>query len=153
FGEMRRFPSGILPIGDAICSFDPAFGQGMSAAVQEAEALEECLGRTSGPSELQRMYFRSVEEILDPPWTLSCGEIQKYPLTTGPRPLLFGLKRMYKDRVASCGDSAVIADFYRVVTMSAPPHLLLRPRTVRRVLWGRSLRLPISHALPAFLLM
>jgi 2-polyprenyl-6-methoxyphenol hydroxylase-like FAD-dependent oxidoreductase len=42
---MARFPKGILPIGDAIYSFDPSFGQGMTVAAMEAEALMDCLQR------------------------------------------------------------------------------------------------------------
>ncbi len=54
--------------------------------------------------------------------------------TTGRRPLSFPLTRLYKDRLARCGDTAVIHDFYRVVSLSAPPGILLRPRVVARTL-------------------
>jgi 2-polyprenyl-6-methoxyphenol hydroxylase-like FAD-dependent oxidoreductase len=135
FGSMARFPNGLLPIGDAICSFDPAFGQGMTVAALEAEALMECLARhPRAGEEFRRDYFRRVDAIIDVPWALSCGENFKYPQTTGPRPLSFPLTRMYKDRVAGCQDSTVIHDFYRVISLSAPPRILLRPRVVARTL-------------------
>jgi 2-polyprenyl-6-methoxyphenol hydroxylase-like FAD-dependent oxidoreductase len=135
FGHMTRFPSGLLPIGDAICSFDPAFGQGMTVAALEAEALMACLARSQRAAEaFRRDYFRRVDTIVDVPWALSCGENFKYPQTTGPRPLSFPLTRIYKDRVAACEDSAVIHDFYRVISLSAPPRILLRPRVVARTL-------------------
>ena len=135
FGRMARFPNGVLPIGDAICSFDPAFGQGMTVAALEAEALTECLARHRRiGEEFRRDYLRRVDAIVDVPWALSCGENFKYPQTTGPRPLSFPLTRMYKDRVAACEDSAVVHDFYRVISLSAPPRILLRPRVVARTL-------------------
>ena len=135
FGRMARFPSGILPIGDAICSFDPAFGQGMTVAALEAEALMDCLQRNGHADEaFRRDYFRRADKAIEVPWALSSGENFKYPQTTGRRPLGFPLTRLYKDRLATCGDAAVIHDFYRVVSLSAPPRILLRPRVVARML-------------------
>ena len=135
FGRMARFPKGFLPIGDAVCSFDPAFGQGMTVAALEAEALMECLARHQrAGEEFRRDYLRRVDEIVDVPWALSCGENFKYSQTTGPRPLSFPLTKMYKDRVAACQDGTVIHDFYRVISLSAPPRILLRPRVVARTL-------------------
>ena len=135
FGRMNHFPNGLLPIGDAISSFDPAFGQGMTVVALEAEALMECLARRQRADEaFRRDYFRRVDAIVDVPWALSCGANFKYPQTTGPRPLSFPLTRIYKDCVAACEDSAVIHDFYRVISLSAPPRILLRPRVVARTL-------------------
>ena len=138
FARMARFPNGLLPIGDAICSFDPAFGQGMSVAALEAEALLACLEcRRPIGGAFRRQYFRRVDAVIDVPWALSCGENFKYPQTTGPRPLSYPLTRRYKDRVAASADASVIHDFYRVISLSAPPRILLRPRAVLALLQTR----------------
>jgi 2-polyprenyl-6-methoxyphenol hydroxylase-like FAD-dependent oxidoreductase len=135
YGRMARFPNGILPIGDAICSFDPAFGQGMTVAALEAEALMDCLHCHGRADEaFRRDYFRRADAAIEVPWALSSGENFKYQQTTGRRPLSFPLTRLYKDRLATCGNAAVIHDFYRVVSLSAPPRILLRPRVVARML-------------------
>src|ERR1051325_6142393 len=122
FASMSRFPDGLLPLGDSICIFDPAFGQGMAVAAMEAESLADSLASTP-PSDrvLRREYFRRTEALIDIAWNLSTSENFKYPQTTGPRPVVFPLTRLFKDALASSGDSNVIRDLYRVATLVAPP--------------------------------
>ena len=43
YQRLENFPRGVLPIGDAICRFNPIHGQGMSVAAQEALALKRLL--------------------------------------------------------------------------------------------------------------
>lgn len=131
-----RLPPGILPIGDAVCAFDPAFGQGMTVAALEAEALDETLARSSDTA-LTRQYLKRIDAVIDVPWEQSCGENFKYPATTGGRPWMFAMTRRYKDRIATCGDPEVVERFYKVVSLTASPRTLLHPRVVARALGYR----------------
>ena len=45
YDQMSRFPSGLVVIGDALCSLDPTYGQGMTIAALEALTLRDCLRR------------------------------------------------------------------------------------------------------------
>ncbi len=144
YAKMARFPDGLLPLGDSVCSFDPAFGQGMTVAALEAEALASSLQFHSGP-QLRRDYFKRIDSVIDAPWELSSGENFKYPQTTGRRPLTFPLTRRYKDRLATCGDPSVVEDFYRVIALAAPPRILLHPRIVLRAFTGSRVNRQDAH--------
>ncbi|SPF31734.1 Hydroxylase [Candidatus Sulfopaludibacter sp. SbA4] len=129
YGKLPGFPEGLLAIGDAVCCFDPAFGQGMTVSAMEAEVLADCLARGAPLAG----YWKRIDRVISAAWALSCGENLKYPQTTGRRPLEYHLTRAYRDRLATCGDPYVTREFYRVLTLTAHPSILLRPGVVWRL--------------------
>ena len=128
YGKLARVPEGILAIGDAVCCFDPAFGQDMTVAAQQAEVLAGWLAR----GEPARDYWRRIDRAIDTAWALSSGEDLKYPETTGQRTTRYRLTRAYRERLATSGDPFVTREFYRVLTLTAHPAILLRPRVMAR---------------------
>lgn len=69
YDKMRRFPDGLLAFGDAVCSFNPAWGQGMTTAAKQALCLREAL--ESGLDNLAPRVHRSVARTLRPVWTFN----------------------------------------------------------------------------------
>ena len=76
YDKMRRFPAGLLVFGDAICSFNPIYGQGMTVAVREAVALRDCLANDAR-TDLSRRFFRAAAKQIRPVWLLN--QLIDYP--------------------------------------------------------------------------
>ena len=89
YQRLEHFPRGVLPIGDAICRFNPIYGQGMSVAAQEAVALRQLLARRVPLAELAREYFTEVARIVDTPWAQAAIPDFVHPETRGERPADF----------------------------------------------------------------
>jgi hypothetical protein len=131
---MPRFPSGYLVIGDAVCSFNPIYGQGMSVAATEAKALEACL--EGGLEGLSQRFYARARQIVDIPWAIATGEDLRFPQVEGKRPLGFGLINRYLERVHAVAsvDPVVCRKFFDVLNPLAPPPSLTSPRVAWRVL-------------------
>ena len=93
YQRVGNFPRGVLPIGDAICRFNPIHGQGMSLAAQEALALGRLLAlraRERDPlAELAPEYFAEVARLIDTPWAAAAIPDFVHPDTRGERPADF----------------------------------------------------------------
>ncbi|HEU4743007.1 MAG TPA: FAD-dependent oxidoreductase [Meiothermus sp.] len=140
YEKLARFPQGFLVTGDAICSFNPIFGQGMTAAAAEAKLLSECL--SAGRQDLARRFFKKAAVLVDSPWNIAVGADLRYPQVQGPRNLMVNFINWYvaKLHVAARQDPAVVLAFQKVANLMAPPPTLLAPQIALRVLWGNLFR-------------
>ncbi|MBV9488480.1 MAG: FAD-binding monooxygenase [Verrucomicrobia bacterium] len=137
YERMKRFPEGYLVIGDAVCSFNPIYGQGMSVAANEAKALDECL--TAGTADLAKRFYARARKIIDIPWLIATGEDLRCPEVEGPRPPGSWIMNRYLDRVhaAASDDATVCRKFFDVLNLLAPPSSLMSPPLAWRVLARR----------------
>jgi 2-polyprenyl-6-methoxyphenol hydroxylase-like FAD-dependent oxidoreductase len=83
-------PDNLLVVGDAIASFNPVYGQGMSSAALQIKALAEILDSRAAESRglegLAPEFFRKAAEVIDTPWALAANSDFAYPQTEGERP-------------------------------------------------------------------
>jgi 2-polyprenyl-6-methoxyphenol hydroxylase-like FAD-dependent oxidoreductase len=88
FAQVTDFPRGLLPIGDAICRFNPVYGQGMSTAARQVSLLSDLLGKSTGDSlsTLAPDFLTETEDIIADPWAMSAIPDFIYPDTVGTRP-------------------------------------------------------------------
>jgi 2-polyprenyl-6-methoxyphenol hydroxylase-like FAD-dependent oxidoreductase len=133
YEDLRVFPEGLLVTGDAISSFNPIYGQGMTVAALEALALRDDLA-TGGP-DLRRRFFRHAARLIDVAWDLAAGGDLALPVVPGRRSLQTRLLNAYVHRIglAAAGDAQVGRTFIRVLNLLDPPKALVRPAMVARV--------------------
>jgi 2-polyprenyl-6-methoxyphenol hydroxylase-like FAD-dependent oxidoreductase len=136
YEQLTAFPAGYVVLGDAVCSFNPVYGQGMSVAATEAKALDECLAQ--GRDDVWRRFFARAKKITDSPWTIATGEDLKYPQVEGKRPPGFALVNRYMGRAhqACTKDPVVLTQFFKVANLLAPPTSMMSPRIAWRVALG-----------------
>ncbi|MFE8597868.1 FAD-dependent oxidoreductase [Archangium violaceum] len=134
YERMPRFPEGLAPVGDAFCSFNPIYGQGMTTGALQAQALGECLRQ--GLSGVSQRYRRQVGELLATPWSMATTGDLRFPHVEGKRPPAFALTNWYSDRfqTLACLDEEALLTFVRVMQMVAQPTTLFSPSLVLKVL-------------------
>lgn len=134
YERLRRFPEGLLVMGDAVCSFNPIYGQGMTVAALEGRALDRLL-RQGGPVAARR-FFRDVARIVSVAWDLSVGSDLALPQVEHPRSVRVRLVNRWVGRVLAAAetDPVVTIAFLRVVAFLDPPQALFAPAVLRRAL-------------------
>jgi 2-polyprenyl-6-methoxyphenol hydroxylase-like FAD-dependent oxidoreductase len=136
YERLARFPEGLLVFGDAMCSFNPIYGQGMTVAAMEAEALRKCL--KDGEADLARRFFRAAARIIDPVWQLNALGDLALPEITGHRSLSTRALNRYVARLqrVATHDPVAAAAFIRTIGLLQPPTSILRPDVLARVVVG-----------------
>jgi hypothetical protein len=148
YERLDRFPDGLLVLGDAVASFNPIYGQGMSVAAVEALALRRHLERGTEPQ--SRRWFRDLAQVVDVPWDMSAGGDLVFPGVPGRRTLKVRLVNTYITRLhaAAAHDASLATAFIRVAGLVAPPQSLLGPGVILRVLrngQGPAPAPPVAH--------
>jgi 2-polyprenyl-6-methoxyphenol hydroxylase-like FAD-dependent oxidoreductase len=85
FERLESFPAGLIATGDALCRFNPIFGQGMSVAAQEAVILARLLAEEVPMERLARDFFTAIQATISTPWGVAVSDFV-YPATRGVRP-------------------------------------------------------------------
>lgn len=133
YDRMRRMPHGVVPVGDAVCSLNPLYGQGMSVAALQALTLRRELverGRSSVAA------ARAVARVVEDAWRMASGADLAIPGVVGRRTRADALMGRYVARVqrAAANDPSVARAFMRVAGLVDRPTALLRPAVVATVM-------------------
>ncbi|HEY2575104.1 MAG TPA: FAD-binding monooxygenase [Streptosporangiaceae bacterium] len=133
YEQLAGFPAGLLPIGDAICSFNPVYSEGITAAARTAITLRDQLHRGGEPRAEE--YFRAVSAILDAPWGLAASTDQTTTGSTQSALPAWPLTAKYTASLvtAAADDPHLAAAYVRVAALVDPPAALLSPAIQRRV--------------------
>jgi flavin-dependent dehydrogenase len=134
YEKLDRFPEGYLVFGDAISSFNPIYGQGMSVAALEALELKATLEQ--GGLNLAGRFFKKAGRVVDGPWTIAAGNDLRMAEATGRRSVGLRFINWYMSKLhrAAHHDAAASLAFHRVANLVAPPESVFSPAVALRVM-------------------
>jgi hypothetical protein len=140
YERLSAFPDGLLVIGDAMCTFNPIYGQGMSVVALQALALRAHLEQHPTPRPLE--FLRQIGRIVEVPWTMATGGDLAFPEVVGRRTVQMRLLNPYLARIlaGAAHDPRLGRAFLRVAGLVDPPEALLAPGVAARLLRSGSHR-------------
>jgi 2-polyprenyl-6-methoxyphenol hydroxylase-like FAD-dependent oxidoreductase len=146
YEKLPRFLDGLITLGDAVCAFNPVYGQGMTVAALGAKALDECLrdqrrwhsaGELAGLAGLAEHFQKKLGRVVATPWLLATGEDFRYTTTEGAHPpLATRVLRPYVDQVlvSAAENPRAHQAFLEVLHLLKPPSALFHRRVLAPVL-------------------
>lgn len=136
FERLPALPRGLLPVADALCRFNPVYGQGMSVAAQEALALHGLLaaGAADALEGLAARFLAASVPLIEAPWAAAMLDFA-YPQTRGERPAAFAQTLAFGSALTrlAAGDEDVHRLVMEVQHLRRPRSALGDPTLVRRV--------------------
>jgi 2-polyprenyl-6-methoxyphenol hydroxylase-like FAD-dependent oxidoreductase len=130
FERLEVFPRGLLPIGDAICRFNPVYGQGMSVAALEACLLKRLLERPGEYGDpiggLAPTFFAEMQALIETPWSVAMLDFA-FPDTRGQCPADFATTLKFGIAL-----TRLAAEDPAVHKLTMEVQHLLKPRSVYR---------------------
>jgi len=134
YEKLKEFPAGYLVVGDAICSYNPVYGQGMSVAALEAQLLRKLLNEGAG--NLAKRFFHAAAKPVETAWTIATGADMRFSESEITPPLAARVVNRYLGRVyrVAANDATVAKAFLRVLNLMDTPDRLFAPAVLKRVL-------------------
>ena len=134
YERLPRFPDGLLVMGDAVCTFNPIYGQGMSVAALQALALRAHLQQHGRPQPVE--FLRQVGRTVDVAWNMATGGDLAFPQVPGRRTVQMRILDRYLARLlaGAAYDPQLGRAFLRVAGLVDQPQALLAPGVLARVL-------------------
>lgn len=132
YERLRHWPPGLLVMGDALCAFNPVYGQGITVAACQAVELRTGLANTTGRVTARRLQ-RRFARLAALPWAIATGQDLRLPTSEGRQSLgqsLFGAWAGEVGRLAVHGDARASSALARVYHLMASPRAMLHPALV-----------------------
>lgn len=150
YASTPDWPAGLFVVGDALCAFNPVYGQGITVAASQAQLLRPALARFDGTARATRRVQRRLTRVTELPWAVSTtADLQVVgtgPVTPAQRATGWWTARMVA--LAAGGDRACIRAFSKVYHLMGSPLLLVSPGVVRSIVGSLGRPLPPPGARP-----
>ena len=122
-------PTGFISVADAVCAFNPVYGQGMTSAAVCAQILRELLGEMdAADAGFPGAFFKRQAEFVRQPWALSVArDRQAIALKEGKAEAeeVFGgaaWERIFRE---GADNPAIAEPLFDVINLNRPPESLM----------------------------
>lgn len=159
YERLKRWPDGVIALGDSVCAFNPVYAQGMTVSALSAEILDNFLegrgnrkrggleGARSGSSGL--VFQKKLAKMLQTPWQLATSDDFRWAgrKAGDASPVERFMHRYIEHVLDRIHRPEVCLAFFNAAHLISPPATLFRPGIAVPILWemvrGGSLR-PVS---------
>ncbi|HEY9635749.1 MAG TPA: FAD-dependent monooxygenase [Coleofasciculaceae cyanobacterium] len=140
YEKLSRFPENFIVIGDAVCAFNPIYGQGMSVAALGALTLNQCLKQQQRGDllGLSKRFQKQLAKVNTTPWLIATGEDLRWQTTEGGHSnLVTGLLHRYFDEVTLLAVESpyTYKVWSEVMHLEKPPSAFFQPGILARLLY------------------
>ncbi|MGH3996336.1 MAG: hypothetical protein ACRDTJ_02595, partial [Pseudonocardiaceae bacterium] len=153
YEQVPGWPDGLLVVGDALCAFNPIYGQGITVAACQALLLRQALAAGLAPGYACRL-LRKFATVVSLPWAIAASEDLRYPTSIGSQNLpqeLLGRWTRELGRLAIHGNRRALTVLARVYHLMGSPALLFHPALVAAALQARLIGYGPANPRPAAL--
>ncbi|MFZ4828526.1 MAG: NAD(P)/FAD-dependent oxidoreductase [Phototrophicaceae bacterium] len=138
FEQLNDLPDRLFAVGDAVCGFNPVYGQGMTAAALGAHKLGEMIKQANGRLDGLNLHFqRDLAKLNEPIWLLATGIDYGFLADAHTKTSFMDrLMQRYMDYLLPLlpHDPVLANDFLAVMNLDKTTTVLVRPNTVMKVL-------------------
>ncbi|WP_392532883.1 FAD-dependent oxidoreductase [Nostoc sp. C117] len=143
YEKLKRVPENFVLVGDAVCAFNPVYGQGMTVAAIDALTLDQCLNQQLSSHldwnliGLSRHFQKQLNKVIAVPWLMTTGEDLRWDTTEGGQPdFISRLMQRYLDQVLllQTESAEIHKTFLEVIHMLKPPTVFFQPSISKKVL-------------------
>ena len=136
YEKMPTFPGNFIIVGDAMCSFNPIYAQGMCVAAMESEVLDQILNQNQSLEGLSLRYHKRASKVINKAWVAATSEDLRYPDAVGKRTFSLTMLNWYMAQIFELTsiDKKICSRFYEVQSFLKKPIMLFTPYIFLRVI-------------------
>ena len=139
YARVPDWPEGLLAVGDALCCFDPIYGQGITVSACQALRLRTALGSGALVGATRRLQ-RDLDRIVEFPWAVAIGQDLQMPSSAGRQTLAQAAVSSWASQLARRavhGDRRAQRVLMRAYHLESSPTALLHPALIASVALGK----------------
>ncbi len=147
YERLKRWPQGLIALGDSVCAFNPVYAQGMTVSALSADILDSVLTRSESggkgklkggslvPSGLA--FQKKLAKMLQTPWQLATSDDFRWAgRKAGDSTLVDRFMHRYIEHVLDrIHRPDVCLAFFNVAHLISHPAALFHPRIALPILW------------------